>query len=336
METKGTAVIKIEKRDHINRLTSINNLDQYMADAMDSIEKREKFLEYRKKWTKTMELNFVPEFPLHLELDLIDTCNLKCEVCTRSYDRGTKDKITFEQYKIIVDDCVSNGIYSINHGVGSEPTLHPDIIKMVAYAKQAGVLDIIVGTNGQVMNENETVELVKAGVTRIGFSIDAATSETYFNVRKANLDKVEKNVMAVAEYKRKNGLKLPILRVTFVKYHANEHEVQDFIQKWSGIVDYIDVQNYIPVPPKDMSIDSLNDFKCKDFKCPQPFQRLTILVDGTVYPCCTFYSKLIPLGNIKYLSLKDMWLSDNISKLRNELLNKAYNKICKNCYGSQG
>ncbi len=62
------------------------------------------------------------------------------------------------------------------------------------------------------------------------------------------------------------------------------------------------------------------------------FSRLSILEDGTVVPCCIDLDAM-KLGNIKEKSLKEIWNSDKLKKLRKLHLEGKFYQIptCKEC-----
>lgn len=325
--------MKREYREYITRYSKFDNFDNYMVGLLHN-KFGQRFKSYREEWSKTMSHSFIPDFPLHLEFETVDACNLSCEICTRSYDKGNGEQLDFDLFKRIIDEASEYKLPAINFGNGGEPTLHKKIKEMVKYAKDKGVMDIMLGTNGQFLSPQETVELVKSGLSRITFSLDAESEEMYAKVREKDLKKVEKSIEAIIEYKKQNSLDIPFLRVSFCRYEKNREEAADFLNKWIDKVDYIDIQDYYTPPPKE-GLSAISDIDVDPFICPQPWQRLSIYPNGDVAPCCSFYAKFLKLGNIKTSSLVDLWNSKGMKKLRDELKNKDYNIICKNCYGNR-
>ena len=321
-----------EERNYLRRVSKIADLDKYMSRALrDKFGKR--FVEYRNNWKKSMNMDYYARFPIHLDIDAIDACNLNCGFCDRKRDNAGGRKISIPLYKKVIDEASIYKLSAVTFGMGNEPTLNTHLPEMIEYAVSKGVMDVIVGTNGQALSVKKTVDLIKCGITRITFSVDAATKETYKSIRKKNLSKVEENIYAVLDYREKKKSKLPLVRVSFLDFQKNHFEREGFIKKWIGRADYIDIQDFIKVPPESMS--ELRDFKVRPFVCPQPWQRLTIASDGMVYPCCSFYYKFLPLGNAQESTLKEIWDSKEMAMLRSGLKDKKYSIVCKNCFGSK-
>jgi MoaA/NifB/PqqE/SkfB family radical SAM enzyme len=46
---------------------------------------RKEYKEYRKKWKEYPEKRIVGEFPLHVDVESTNACNLRCVMCTRNF-----------------------------------------------------------------------------------------------------------------------------------------------------------------------------------------------------------------------------------------------------------
>ena len=61
-------------------------------------------------------------------------------------------------------------------------------------------------------------KILEAGLTRLRFSLDAATKETFEKIRiGADYESVMKNIERFVELRNKGGYKLPVIGVNFVK-----------------------------------------------------------------------------------------------------------------------
>ena len=73
----------------------------------------------------------------------------------------------------------------------------------------------------------------------------------------------------------------------------------------------------------------------ESYCCPQPWQRLIVMVDGDVYPCCMAFDKQedLYLGNVKDSSLQEMWDSNRLNYIRNCHEDGDYHAIksCSTC-----
>jgi len=81
-------------------------------------------------------------------IEVTSGCNLKCPLCfAESGPGGTF--IDFATYTRMVDRLVEvEGIVDVLQLSGGEPTLHPDLVRMVEYASQQPIQAIMINSNG--------------------------------------------------------------------------------------------------------------------------------------------------------------------------------------------
>jgi len=267
----------------------------------------EKYDEYRQLWDDASKLKITTEFPLQIDFELNYSCNFTCPMCTwnaeSTENKGKATWFDFEVFKEVIDNAISKGLKSIRLNYINEPLIRKDITKFIEYARKAGILDIYFSTNGSLLTDEMSRELIKSGLLRLQISLDAHTKETYEKIRTGgNYEDVIKKVLRFLEIRKEMNIKLPTLRVNFVKTETNKDELNDFIKFWENKADSIGIQNYVGI---------MNTFEKKtqnklektessnDFRCAQPFQRLTMRYDGTVLPCCAFFGAEIPVGKLK-------------------------------------
>lgn len=315
----------IDSEKHLTKLQT----DEFLTELVRIHGDR--FVEYRKQWDQTCALDFIPDFPLHLELEVTNYCNLKCKMCHfshYSHGKGGRVNTPIENIKKIFDQCAGR-LPALLIGTGAESLLHPKIKTIIKMAHEAEIMDIILSTNGVLLDDSLIELLIDLQIARITISIDASTPETYKKIRGGDLRQVEKNIMSLAKKKKERQSQLPYLRVTFVRQEDNEHEVDAFTEKWLGVADRVDVQDLIELQGDNDETQITNDMIART--CSHPFQRLSVGHDGQVSPCCTFYNKFLVLGNINESSLDELWHGDKIKRLRKSLLDRDFCGACKKC-----
>lgn len=105
------------------------------------------------------------------ELILTSRCNFKCPYC-RSV--GGAD-MTFEEACYIVNLWTTQGLKNIRFS-GGEPTIWPDLVKLIEYTKAKGIERIAISTNGSASLELYT-KLASSGVSDFSISLDACCAE---------------------------------------------------------------------------------------------------------------------------------------------------------------
>ena len=66
--------------------------------------------------------------------------------------------------------------------------------------------------------------------------------------------------------------------------------------------------------------------------CIYPWIHLHAYPTGEAFPCCHAEMKEGPVGNSKTEPLKDIWNSEKMKKLRQDMLNENPNSMCNRCY----
>ena len=317
-------------------LTGIIGKDE--MHKLSTIVERNEWKNYREKYDQASNLKLL-KFPIQLDFELNSSCNLKCPMCPISAEspkgKGKSTWFDFDFFKEIIDYSVSQGTRAIKLNYINEPLIRNDVVKFVDYAKNKGIIDIYFSTNGILLKEKISRELIQAGLTRIQISIDAVTQKTYDKVRPGgNLKKIIENVENFLNLKSELKSTTPLVRVNFVKTPLNENELENFIKFWSSKVDMIGVQEFIkPTKVKKILKSKKTLFK-KNFKCSFPFKQLVINNEKEILPCCTFWGEELSITKIKKPEdLLSVWNGNRMTYLRNKHSAGEYADIpqCKNC-----
>ncbi|MBI2936089.1 MAG: SPASM domain-containing protein [Chloroflexi bacterium] len=308
----------------------------------------QKFAEYRKLWDAANAFQLETDFPLFLHIELAQVCNLRCPYCTHGDPIARakyikKARLDWPTYTRVILEGEEHGCPSMSPQGIDEPLLNKKLEEHILFAHKHGYMDIMMNTNATHLTEERSRKLLESGLTRLRFSLDAATPETYKKVRiGANFDNVHRNIDRFLEVKAKGGYQLPIVGVSFCRTKLNEHEVEAFVARWENAVDIVTVQEFIPPDTEaDYSRFYPTNSRVRDdmmvgFKCVQPWQRVVIRNTGEVCPCCAMFSNDLSVGNVRDHTIHELWNSPAMKQLRG--LHKAgnywENPICLKCVNS--
>lgn len=294
-----------------------------------------RFLLYRFKWNLVAKYDVVLDFPLHVDIETTESCNLKCVMCVHGTE-GVPDTgmIDMDFAKSTIDQVVAGGTKSIKFNWRGEPSLHKGLEELVRYAKERGVLEVQINTNGIPFKRDRIERLIDAGIDRVIFSMDGATKETYEKIRVgADFDKLMENIKAFYEIRETKGRMKPFIRIQMVRMKDNRDEVNAFLNMWSGIADDIavkDVTNRGQGNQLNVG-DQVTDGRKR---CNQPWQRMIVARDGKVFPCCSDWDRTYEIGDANATPLKDIWKGERMAALRDINRQGRLNEIdpCKNCF----
>lgn len=287
------------------------------TDRFDDCNKTfgKRFEEYRKKWLEYPQKRIVGEFPLHLDAESTNACNLRCVMCSRNFMTEKIGYMDWGLFKKVVDEGAKHALPSIKLNFRGEPLLHPKLPKMVKYAKEKGILEVQFNTNGLLLTEKKSEEFIKAGLDRIIFSVDGATKETYEKIRTgSSFETVVRNIKALIEIRNNMGLKRPSVRVQMVKMKENEHEIEQFIKTWINVANRVAVT--VRREPFEKGAKKARVKVLEHFPCPQIWQRIVVWWDGEVTMCCGDWHGEHRLGNAKKTSLYELWHGEKLNGVR--------------------
>jgi len=341
------SIIEIGREELQKNLPSINKKDFTTIIGYLESEKKlsdlhgESYIKYREEFKKAQDFDYPSEYPIQLDFELNYSCNFSCDMCTwSSENKQNRGKVTwfdFEEYKNIIDKGVASGLKAVRLNYINEPLIRRDITHFIRYAKDAGIVEVYMSTNGSLLTKDFSIKLIESGLTKIQVSIDATNSETFDLIRQGgDFNKVVSNTKRFIDIRNKTGSIEPQVRVNFVKTDVNIHQLDDFIKEWEGVADLIGIQDLVGIMDKYKNKDVSNN---RAFKCTQPFFHMTIRYDGTVLPCCSFFGAELPIDKIskdKPSDIKEIWNGDKISYLRKIHANGEYWKhpVCKRCINS--
>ena len=286
------------------------------------------------KWNNVAKKRIVTEFPIQLTIETNTTCNLHCKMCMRRQLHLRAEYLKYSQFTKYLNEAIQyKDFESIKPNYRNEPTMHPELAKMFNYARQVGVKEIIMNTNGKF--RPEVVSKLAPYVTEVAFSLDATTNEVHNRVRPGgDLKAIERNVLRFIE--KRNTYRNLRVRVAFVVQKENMHQRDDFVRKWKNYnVDKIVVNQCFNPQQKGENRATIKWRQKKKFVCPQLYQRLVITTTGEVLPCCGAYDESISLGNIirEKKSIYEYWRGEKMNNLRNLHENGSFKDIptCSRC-----
>ncbi len=288
------------------------------------------FLINRLQWYYYPKYFKVPHFPLHVDFESSSLCNMGCPMCFRvrpDYDETQYGLLDFDLFKKGVAECGKYGLYSIRLNWRGEPTVHERLVDMIRLAKNKGIKEVSFISNGYTLEGKLAEEIVKAGVDYITISVDGLYEE-YDRIRApAKFADTVERLKNLRKLRDSIGNGYPRLRINSV---WNESKGEDWFGRmydfFSPIVDYM---TFTPEYSHDGKAKQLKP----NFTCQYPFQRITIMWDGTIPLCIADKKKSFSLGHLAKDNIYDLWHGEKINTARKIHLSHKASEIhcCSIC-----
>ncbi len=299
---------------------------------------REKvYFDYRNDWESIPKQKLETPFPIHLDIETTNICNLRCPMCPRTIlmaeDKfSTLGYMSKEQYKNIIDEAVTHNVKSIKLNYLGEPLSHPDVVWQIEYAKKMGIVDTMMNSNGALLKKKLAENLLDAGLDNLFISFDAINPKDFETQRLGtSIGKVIDNVYEFLKLREKINPGCQV-RVSMVMY-KDPHWLEQFEclkVMWKGLVDAVGYGYYV-----ERTEDKQSDYpEVKGFYCAQPFQRMFLKYNGNVTICCVDDKDEVVVGNWHRDKLYDIWNGDEYKDIRKKHASGNYYDIamCRKCY----
>jgi len=282
------------------------------------------------------------EFPTYIMFDIINICNAKCIHCPQSLTNlnggkpdflSERGHLSMETYKQVIDECSEHKIQFVRITADGEPLVHKQLVDMVKYAKEKGVGPVGLTTNGSLLKPDRIRKLIEAGLFMVDFSLDASTPETFEVVRTGlKWDKVVGSVHEFIKIRDELGASTKIM-VSFVKQGANIHELDDFVNYWTPIVDEVLIREMIS--NVGLVATSESEFAGWDHRwpCVHFFRRVVINHQGVLKACPIDWQQKTAYRSMDQTSVHNAWHSHHYWMNRMEHLNDEIpdERVCKSC-----
>ncbi len=113
----------------------------------------------------------------NLFFHILTQCNLECRHCYINPDQHGENMLSFATIQAWMEPFKPNSASTNLIVLGGEPTLHPDLPRILKYARSSGFGSITVDTNGYLFHD--ILSKIDPGVVDyFSFSLDGATRDT--------------------------------------------------------------------------------------------------------------------------------------------------------------
>src|SRR5215213_10521001 len=175
-----------------------------------------------------------PSMPEIVQIESTNICNAKCVFCPRDDMHRRQGIMTVDLFRKVVDECVELGITHVRMHNYGEAFIDKRLVEKVRYAKERGIQEVGVISNGSLITEQVARGMIDAGLDAINISVDASGKEVFESTRLGlKYDKVIANIERLVRIRAELGRRRPKLILSFVRQN-NSVDEQAFIEHWKG------------------------------------------------------------------------------------------------------
>jgi MoaA/NifB/PqqE/SkfB family radical SAM enzyme len=164
---------------------------------------------------KNFRLVNPPYLPITMDVEPATGCNFRCTMCQVSSPGFKSQNMNLETFKNFIHQ--NKHLLKIKlQGMG-EPTVNTKFLEMIDIANQSGIV-VEFTTNGSLLSQTFTHNLLQKKISKIIISIDGATKATFEKIRlKSNFNEIINNVKLLVKLSKRNFLRPEICAWTVVQ-----------------------------------------------------------------------------------------------------------------------
>ena len=313
----------------------INPQESYQLFKIKHLTQKIKYLTHRFRLYRATTLRELVDVPPHLLIEPVSACNLRCPMCFQIDKSFTRKPymgvMEFDLFKNLIDQADSLNIGAVTLASRGEPLMHPKIIDMLNYvASKKNIFELKINTNGMFMNEKIAEAILNAPVSIFVLSADHYKKEEYEELRKkSNYETIIKNMQMLndkrIELDKTRSTEIRVSGIDFYKtldkslftefwhQYADNVSVGDAIERWDTY--------FNPTHPELVS------------PCNTIWNKMYVWFDGLCNPCDADYKSLLSYGDATKNTIKEIWTSEKVTKLRNDHLagKRGCHNPCDRC-----
>lgn len=307
-------------------------------------------------------LDVRPPRPLFLLIHITLSCNKKCSWCYENYDEFYKSftiHMSIDMFKKIL--CNFGYFKPHIHLYGGEPLFHPEFSLFLKYCKAYGYRPTLT-TNGDYLNRYSDI-IIQSSLSQLNISLNGLIdSQGNFNSEfqqiikdfmKANKGRKIINFNYVIEPETHKYIEEIILFLNnslkektfsyFVLQHLNLHLEDNIPSDDFNFIELANLLNRIKKMKLKFKLLFLPNIKIDDLavyykteytfknKCYVPWLGLSIYPDLTVTGGGGIFACNEILGNLKRVSIMDIWKGAKLKNFCSRLIKEGLPEICNRC-----
>lgn len=276
----------------------------------------------------------IVDFPLNVIIEPGNYCNLNCKTCLNNKMTRPKGSMDIRLYKKIIDEiALENKHTRIWLDFYGEPLIQRfKLFYMINYAKNKGLTNISLNTNGTLLDEEMAEMLLDSGINFLSVDCDGFSKEVYETIRVgAKRDVLYKNLEYIINLKKLRNQKYPIIEAKIMEMDENKNEVEQVMKYWQSKGAWTTKRRLISWGGQ---LEGIYKEEEKDrIACGTAMGILPITWDGKAVNCVMDTDAKLQCGDVNIESIKEIWKRRNVDFLSKHMEHKwnELPEMCQKC-----
>ncbi|RJQ47071.1 MAG: radical SAM protein [Gaiellales bacterium] len=277
----------------------------------------------------------VTGFPSRINVEPTNQCNLRCNMCPRKDLTRPVGEIDMGLFGKIADEISRHAPAEVRLHKDGEPLMAPHIFDLIDHIKTVAPSTLLnMDTNALLLDEEKAGRILDSKLDVLLFSVNAATAETYRQVRgSTKFDQVVGNIERFLAMRAERGYVWPKVKVQLIVMAETRDEIGLFKEKWgSHDVDVLLIPaiNWGGHRPE---VQSLMQLPGKRYPCTYLFNSFSINWDGKVSFCNVDFNHLGIIGDLNEQSIEEIWQGPGMERYRRLHKEGRWDEIdlCRDC-----
>jgi len=266
---------------------------------------------YKSNISKADRTQEAVDFPEVILIDNCNACNLRCSMCDHKNMKEYRKVQIMDLglYKELIDEiAIENPNARVWEIFFGEPFMCRDMAKRIRYAKERGLNDVVLNSNGVMMSEKRAQAVIQAGLDAMYVGVDASTAQTYDKIRVGgDFKKAVDNVLVYRDLLAKHGNGKQKLFVQFVVSDINEHEVKEFEDFWKKRGVNIKIRPKVSWAGLVEATNLSRNEEVSRKPCYWLMRTINICADGQVALCSVDVHCRVRCGDVNTHTIKEIW-----------------------------